>query len=200
MASIDSAELKAKVYEILKTADLGEFTKKDLRLQLENDFGLKKNGLKPRKGEINKYLEKYLEEHNNDDDDAAEEEEEEEEPPPPKKRAKKRKTPPPSDDEKKKEPTHSCITRTGAVVPKKLKDRQSDLMSSSEFMNGAEPLEIEIWGNKLKGLPRSFTSGNLGWYLCGKIEVPINGHTVWAQAGLNITIPGSKEWENDEED
>jgi len=200
MADIDSAELKDKLFRILKDVDLNTFTKKAARYKLEETLELERNALKTRKKEINEYLEEYLASLDDKEGDAEEEEEEEEEEPPAKKSKKRKKPAQTTDEEKKKQPTHSCITRSGATVPKKLKDRQADLMSRSEFLNGAESLEIDLWGNKLKGLPRSFTSGNLGWYLCGKIEVPINGRTVWAQAGLNVTIPGSKEWDNDMDD
>ena len=49
-------------------------------------------------------------------------------------------------------------------------------------------------GNRLRGEPRSFSSGALGWYLGGKVEVDVGGQTVWAQVGCNIVIPGSNAW------
>jgi len=39
--------------------------------------------------------------------------------------------------------------------------------------------------------------GNRGWYLGGKIEIPIGDKVIWCQAGLNISIMGSKEWEEE---
>jgi hypothetical protein len=33
-----------------------------------------------------------------------------------------------------------------------------------------------------------------GWYLGGKIEIMIGDKKVWAQAGLNLVVPGSKLW------
>jgi hypothetical protein len=50
--------------------------------------------------------------------------------------------------------------------------------------------QIDVDGNKLTGDPRSFSSGNLGWYLTGKVEVDVGGETIWAQVGMNVTIPG----------
>ena len=31
-------------------------------------------------------------------------------------------------------------------------------------------------------------------YLNGKVPIDINGTTVWAQVGMNVTIPGSQSW------
>ena len=45
-----------------------------------------------------------------------------------------------------------------------------------------------------QGQPRTFSSDNCGWYLGGKVQIPVNGKLVWAQAGLNITIAGSQSW------
>ena len=67
-------------------------------------------------------------------------------------------------------------------------------MTASKFLQLAQTLEVDICGNKLTGEPRSFSSDNKGWYLNGKIEVPVGDETVWAQVGLNITIPGSHQW------
>lgn len=32
------------------------------------------------------------------------------------------------------------------------------------------------------------------WYMNGKVEIPVGNTTVWAQVGMNITIPGSAAW------
>ena len=80
-------------------------------------------------------------------------------------------------------------------------------------------LEIDLCGNKLSGPPRTFSSGNKGWYMNGKVEIPVGDKMVWAQArgnpsaawaeraarpphraslawqvGMNISIPGSASW------
>ena len=86
-------------------------------------------------------------------------------------------------------------TKSGAEPPKKLKELQSDIMTGAEFMRDAAPLEIELFGNTLIGEPRTFTSGNRGWYLGGKIEVEIGGKTVWMSAGLNLVAVGSGQWD-----
>mmetsp|Transcript_19253 Transcript_19253/g.31781 ORF Transcript_19253/g.31781 Transcript_19253/m.31781 type:complete len:171 (+) Transcript_19253:107-619(+) len=156
--------------------------KKQARIKLEGEFGLEKNGLKKRKKEINGYLDAYL---NMKQDIDGEEEEVEERP---KKKARK------EENTEKKTPTFETKTRTGQEAPKKLKDLQSDLMTVQEFHQKAEDIKISLHGNELLGRPRSFASSNLGWYLGGKIQIPIGKKLVWCQAGINITIPGSKEW------
>jgi hypothetical protein len=35
------------------------------------------------------------------------------------------------------------------------------------------------------------------WYAGGKIEVQVGKKTLWAQVGMNITIVGAKEWDED---
>ena len=59
----------------------------------------------------------------------------------------------------------------------------------------AEVLTVDVMGNKLTGEPRSFSSGNRGWYLGGKVEVKVGKKTLWAQLGINVTIAGSKNWD-----
>ena len=111
----------------------------------------------------------------------------------PKKKQKKAAAPAPE----KKESKHTCTTRSGQQAPKKLKEIQADIMSVQEFYDGADECVIKLWGNTLTGKARSFSSGNLGWYLGGKIQAPIAGKSVWCQVGINITIPGSKDWDRD---
>jgi len=108
--------------------------------------------------------------------------------------SKKAKKAPSVDDGPK--PVLTIHTKSGAEAPKKLKELQSDLMTGSEFMRDAAPLEIELFGNTLIGEPRTFTSGNRGWYLGGKIEVEVGGKTVWMSAGLNLVAVGSGQWED----
>jgi len=56
------------------------------------------------------------------------------------------------------------------------------------------PTPDQICGNKLTADPREFSSGGKGWYTGGKIEMTVNGKKVWAQVGINISIPGSQNW------
>ena len=88
----------------------------------------------------------------------------------------------------------SCTTKSGDECPKKIKEQQSKLMSANKFLKSGKSLKIDVDGNTLTGDPRSFQSGNLGWYLTGKVEIEVGGQTVWAQVGMNVTIPGSSTW------
>jgi hypothetical protein len=67
-------------------------------------------------------------------------------------------------------------------------------MSMKKFLESGKAIEFEIDGNTLRGEPRTFSSGALGWYLGGKVEVDVAGTNVWAQVGCNIVIPGSNSW------
>lgn len=67
-------------------------------------------------------------------------------------------------------------------------------ISGAKFLSGAPEIKIDIQGNILSGKPREFSSGARGWYLGGKIPLKVDGMTIWAQAGINIVIPGSSEW------
>ena len=40
---------------------------------------------------------------------------------------------------------------------------------------------------------REFSTGSMGWYLSGKVSVPVNGTKVKTQVGLNLTVVGSKD-------
>mmetsp|Transcript_21422 Transcript_21422/g.31844 ORF Transcript_21422/g.31844 Transcript_21422/m.31844 type:complete len:203 (-) Transcript_21422:344-952(-) len=202
MGNPSESELREKLFEILGEVDLEKFTKKQARKRLEEEFGLEKDTLKLRKKEINKYLAEYLAEREEEEEkDVAESKEEDEKddgPPPledaepPRKKA-KRET---KTEAKEKEKNHWVETRSGNKAPGKLKDRQSNAMSKEAFLAKAGEVTLELFGNKIGGRGREFTSGNMGWYLGGKIEIPIGKKTLWGQVGVNITIPGSKEWED----
>lgn len=98
--------------------------------------------------------------------------------------------------EKNSEKLFTCKTKSGAECPKNIKNIQSKNgdISKSDFLNSRKDIKIDIDGNILSGMPREFSSGNLGWYLTGKIELNVNDKTIWSQVGLNITIPGSQNW------
>jgi len=44
---------------------------------------------------------------------------------------------------------------------------------------------------------KEFSTGSLGWYLNGKMNVEIDGKVVAVQIGMNLTIVGSKELPQD---
>ena len=89
----------------------------------------------------------------------------------------------------------SCTTSSGRECPKNIKSAQAKSgMTVERFLGSQKRLAIELDGNRLTGDPRQFSSGNLGWYLTGKIELNVDGEQVWAQVGMNVTIPGSQSW------
>lgn len=97
--------------------------------------------------------------------------------------------------EEKTEKLFACKTQSGMECPKNIKNIQSKYnITKSCFLDSKKDIKIDIDGNILSGMPREFSSGNLGWYLTGKIELNINGEKIWSQVGLNITIPGSQSW------
>ena len=67
-------------------------------------------------------------------------------------------------------------------------------MTAKKFLESGKAVEFDVDGNTLTGLPRTFASGAMGWYLGGKVEMDVAGQTVWAQVGCNIVIPGSNAW------
>lgn len=94
-----------------------------------------------------------------------------------------------------KERAFSCTARNGQACPKNIKSAQAkNTLTVPEFLGSGKRITIDVDGNTLTGEPRAFSSGNLGWFLTGKIEIDICGQPVWAQVGMNITIPGSQSW------
>ena len=95
----------------------------------------------------------------------------------------------------KAEKNFKVETASGEECPKKIKDLQKKAMTRSGFLKNAPEMNIELWGNKLMGQARSFTSDNMGWYTGGKVEIDMgNGKVIWGQIGVNLTIMGSKDW------
>jgi len=84
----------------------------------------------------------------------------------------------------------------GANAQNVKKMQEAMKMTRRAFLQTASTLEVTIDGNTLRGQPRSFSSGAMGWYLGGKCEMNIGAQQVWAQVGLNIVIPGSGAWRN----
>ena len=192
------SSMKEHVQEIIKSVgSLDELSAKKVREELEKKMGLEPGELKSQKAEISKLIDEVLEEQEEDDkqDDAAadEEDEEEEEEEKPKKGKKRPAEAPPEDG---KQPKSTCITRSGEEAPKNVKKVQENIkgMSTSKFLSQGPTLEIDLCGNTLRGPPRTFSSNNKGWYLNGKVEIPIGDKMVWAQVGMNIIIPGSSSW------
>lgn len=62
-----------------------------------------------------------------------------------------------------------------------------------QFVEKAEPLKVVINGQELIAEVKEFSTGSFGWYLNGKILVPIDGKNVSVQVGMNMAVVGSKE-------
>ena len=66
-------------------------------------------------------------------------------------------------------------------------------VTRAQFTTKAEPLKVVINGQELLADVKEFSTGSFGWYLNGKIVVPIDGKNVSVQIGMNLTVVGSKE-------
>jgi len=216
MADIDLDKVKATVETIISTAVLEDLTKKKLRRQVEEKMNLDHKSLDVHKKVMEDWTEAALavmaekntadNSDDNDDDDAddAEYSDVEDSAPAPKKRkatakapaAKKAKVEAEKSEpvEAKDKPKFTCTTISGAEAPKQLAKAQASAMKRAAFFKKAGDANVDVMGNKLWAEPREFTSGNLGWYLGGKIEVDIGGEKVWGSCSLNITLTGSKSW------
>ena len=88
------------------------------------------------------------------------------------------------------------VTADGEVnpAPSQLKANQGGIMDGEYFLQNAGTLNLDVFGSKAMGRPRAFKTGSYGWYTGGKIPITIGSKKVWAQLGVNLTIPGSKEW------
>jgi hypothetical protein len=66
-------------------------------------------------------------------------------------------------------------------------------ISHKQFKEHAKPVEVVINGTTLIAPVKEFSTGSLGWYLNGKMNITIDGKVVSVQIGLNLTIVGSKD-------
>lgn len=66
-------------------------------------------------------------------------------------------------------------------------------VTRAQFKETAEPLKITIAGQELIAEPKEFSTGSFGWFINGKVLVPVGGKNVSVQVGLNLTVVGSKE-------
>ena len=143
---------------------------KGVRIRLEEKFGLEPGALKAQKALISTMIDEVINEEGGGDD--ADEEEEEEAAP----AAKKAKV---ADDANPNKGKASCTTRSGEEAPKNVKKMQETMkMTSKKFLDSKKSIEIDVDGNTLRGEPRSFSSGAMGWYLGGKVEIEVGGQTV----------------------
>lgn len=201
----------------MKDLESGTLTKKEVRRQVEENLGLAKKSLDGKKKFITRCIEDFIASQSQEE----EEEEEDESSEPPRKRQKretKKKTKAKSKTKKTKKATKKKAAKKadpeepkvqkckltiagGKIQPKKgIKDAQRNIMSAENFKLNATKFEIDVFGNKLESFPRTFSSGNKGWWGGGKVWIPIGDQKLWATLNLNLTVIGSKEWHETEED
>eukprot|EP00041_Stephanoeca_diplocostata_P019469 m.420196 g.420196 ORF g.420196 m.420196 type:complete len:197 (+) comp21314_c0_seq2:217-807(+) len=185
------AKAVADVLQKVSEGTIDPVSKKDIRRRMEEKFDLKEKELDTFKSEISQVVDLELEKQ---DDDSGSEDDDggagEAAAPAPKKR---KKAPAPAAEPKKK-PKLVVITKSGAEAPKNAAKDQGDAMTGADFLANANDLEVKLFGNTVKGEPREFTSGKYGWYAGGKIEVEVNGKTIWGQLGINLVMIGSQTW------
>ena len=175
---IDTVITREHIGNIIARDGINQTTAKSIRHALESQFNLEQNDLKPYKHLIAKIIEDIMSEEYNSSDTAT-----------------RSSVTNSNDATSDKTKTFTCKTRSGTECPKNIKTAQSKTtLTVDEFLSSDKQLVIDVDGNTLTGNPRAFSSGNLGWYLTGKIELDVKGHKVWAQLGMNVTIPGSQMW------
>ena len=169
---------KEDISAIIADEGLEQLTAKTVRVKLEAKLGLESGALKADKEEISNMIDECINEKEGGDDDQEEEEEEEEEEKP---KAKKAKTTKEAASENPNKGKMSCKTRSGEDAPKNVKKMQESMkMSAKKFLETATAVEFDVDGNTLRGEPRSFSSGAMGWYLGGKVEIDVGSSKVLA--------------------
>ena len=66
-------------------------------------------------------------------------------------------------------------------------------VSRKQFLEHAKALEVVVNGVPMSAMVKEFSTGSLGWYLNGKMNVTVDGQPVSVQIGMNLTVVGSKE-------
>jgi len=208
-----SLQLKEAVFAVIEEHGLENLTQKQVQRYAEEKLGLEEKALKSSKSDVSQLIDDYIEANPPQDEEPEEEEpaakpakrkaakkeevsdvddDEEEEEEAPKKKTKKAKEE--AEPVEKAAKSFKVETASGEECPKKIKDLQCKMMKRGKFLNEAPDMEIDLWGNKLIGHPREFTSDNMGWYTGGKVEFVVNGKKLWGQVGINLIVMGSKEW------
>eukprot|EP00976_Prorocentrum_cordatum_P094005 1189626-Prorocentrum_minimum.AAC.3 len=164
--------MRDEIFAVMRDTPLDSLTAKKVRRAVEQKLNVGKGALDEHKDSVTKYIDEFIKLKN----EADEEDEEEEERARPAKKAK------------------TGGGGSASQAPKGVKASQANIMKGSEFTKKADQLSVTVFGNTLEGEPRTFSSGNRGWYAGKKIQVSVGDKLLWAQVGLNITIIGSKEW------
>ena len=66
-------------------------------------------------------------------------------------------------------------------------------LSREGFRSHAQPIPVKVGEQVLYAEPKEFSTGSVGWFLTGKLMMPVNGEVVKVQVGCNMTVVGSKE-------
>jgi len=66
-------------------------------------------------------------------------------------------------------------------------------VTRDEFRGNAKAITITVNDVEMEAQPKEFSTGSFGWYLTGKIMLPVGEKKVNVQIGLSLTIIGSKE-------
>lgn len=67
-------------------------------------------------------------------------------------------------------------------------------VTRAEFAALAKQVRVQIGGDQaVTANPKEFSTGSLGWYAQGKVELPVGDTFVTVQVGLNLTVVNSKE-------
>src|SRR2546430_338255 len=85
--------------------------------------------------------------------------------------------------------------RRGPVLLCRAMAKSASPLSKTQFIEKAEPVKLSINGVELVADKREFSTGSFGWYYNGKVTVMVDGKPLSVQAGINLTVVGSKEAE-----
>ena len=66
-------------------------------------------------------------------------------------------------------------------------------VTRQQFTANAKPLTVAINNQPLSSSPKQFSTGSMGWFANGKVQVVIDGVPVMCQVSTNITVIGSKD-------
>jgi len=69
-------------------------------------------------------------------------------------------------------------------------------VSREQFSTHAKPVTVAINNQPLSSSPKQFSTGSMGWFANGKVQVVIDGIPVMCQVSTNITVIGSKDLPN----
>eukprot|EP00921_Rhytidocystis_pertsovi_P015551 GHVQ01024733.1.p1 GENE.GHVQ01024733.1~~GHVQ01024733.1.p1 ORF type:complete len:263 (-),score=55.68 GHVQ01024733.1:898-1686(-) len=235
--SITSSQMEAVLRGFVTSESLNRYSRKNCRHELERRVGLEEDGLKNRREEINKILEKIVGELAPDlptvdttttttiitttAGSSVSSEQPGSDPsctlrstsspsPPldewnydiPIASATKRGRGEVDDDEEEEEDrgeSDAKKLKQESDPPKNLKKLQHNLMSKQQFLSQAGGLTAVIGPTlKFEMAPRLFKPGSCGWYWGGKVQIPVGDKMIWCQLGVNCSVLGSKEWNNDD--